>query len=138
MGGLIGAPSAIGKTTPGYALAHKNHPCTKWVRASLAHYMWLCTLALELLEEYARRFAVRADSHRCYEHVRWLSENFPARLDDCGWSAPALAMADEFKVGRNVIASYRNYYRKGKVSILTDRGRRSPHWLAKPTGALES
>jgi len=39
-----------------YKLAHKNHPCSIWVRSSITNYMWLASLGLWLCEEYKYRY----------------------------------------------------------------------------------
>ena len=38
-----------------YRVAHKNHPCTIWVRENKKHYRWLFDLWKSLSQEYTLR-----------------------------------------------------------------------------------
>ena len=61
--------------TPPYKLAHKNHPCSIWVRESLSNYLWLIELAKELSKEYTYRYG---KSHKCESYIYELEKNpFP-------------------------------------------------------------
>ena len=95
----------------GYKLAHKNHPCTKWVRASKGNYLWTASLAIALAEEYEFRWPGRV--HSCREHAEWLKANIPRGLTG-GQTVFAVAMDDEFRVEGRPIASYRKYYIQSK------------------------
>jgi hypothetical protein len=112
----------------GYRPAHINHPCTKWIRASLGNYEWAAKLALALVDEYEFRWPGRI--HSCKVHAEWLATNQPflPRLPRIDF---AVAMDDIFKVGSNAIASYRNYYRKSKASkgLTVYTKRVPPSWL---------
>jgi hypothetical protein len=112
--------------TAGYKLAHKNHPCAKWVRMSLSNYKWLTTLGLELLREYKFRF--NGKEHACGPHIEWLDTHPPIGLEDLGWYEPLLAMPDIYKNGDSV-SSYRRYYNGAKQKILQWSGRHIPHWV---------
>ena len=47
----------------GYAITHKNHPCSKWARESISNWKWLRKLASELNREYKFRFE-RKNNHK--------------------------------------------------------------------------
>ena len=47
-----------------YKLYGKNHPCAKWTRESLANWLWLRDMTLELCKEYT---TVR----QCSSRRRW-------------------------------------------------------------------
>ena len=104
-----------------------THPSALWTRQSLQHYAWLCLLGLALCKEY--RFRYNGKTHSCEPHLIWLQQNVPQDLQDIGWTQPPQAMPDEYKVSKNSVVSYREYYKKGKTRMLTYTGRRKPHWL---------
>ena len=88
-----------------YKLSHKNHPCSIWSRESLSNYLYLCELGLELCEEYTYRYGKR---HKSQDVIEWCLINKP-NIPDVGFTEPAKAMPDEYKV-KSVVESYRNYY----------------------------
>lgn len=123
---MASAPLRVGTEQKGYKKAHWNHPCSKWVRLSAFHYLWLATLGQELLREY--KFRYNGKSHLCEPHIDWLIHHIPTGLINNGWIDPFLAMPDIYKCG-DAIASYRRYYIGAKSSILSYTGRHKPHWI---------
>lgn len=113
---------------PGFKHAHINHPCTKWIRASIGNYMWAAKLALALADEYEYRWPGRV--HSCRLHAEWLARN-PPLLPDLARVDFAIAMDDKYKVGTNPIASYRKYYRESKAErgLTVYTNRKPPTWL---------
>ena len=110
------APYRVGTDTRGYKKTHWNHPCSKWVRQSLANYRWLAKLGSELLREYAHRFPSKRRAHACTPHLEWLSVNHPRGLLDSGWIPPPMCMPDPYKTGDVVSALL--YRRKENVAPL--------------------
>lgn len=106
----------------GYKCAHVNHPCTKWIREKTGNYIWAASLAVALADEYEYRWPGR--KHSCRVHAEWLLENVPDISKEPRTDF-AIAMDDIYKVGKNPIASYRNYYKKQKVqrglAVYTNR-----------------
>lgn len=113
---------------PPYKLAHKNHPCTIWVRTSLGNYKWLCQLGLELCKEYTYRYG---KTHACEKYIITLSEQVPPIPDD-GFTTPAQAMPDMYK-DHDAVEAYRMYYFFDKNSMLCWKGkiagRDTPDWI---------
>ena len=105
-------------------LSHKNHPCSIWSRKSLTNYLVLCELGLELCYEYTYRYGKR---HKSQEVIEWCVINKP-NIVDIGYTEPAKAMPDEYKVD-SVVESYRNYYRGAKVSFAVWKNRENPFWF---------
>lgn len=99
-----------------YKLAHKNHPCSIWVRQSISNYYWLCSLGIWLCKEYQYRYGLHK-THKTESHIIWLFNN-PPNLPDIGLTPPAQAMPDEFKT-ENPIRAYRKFYIGSK---LKERG----------------
>lgn len=97
-----------------YKKTHTNHPCAKWVRASLSNYMWLFHLLHCLCAEYTFRYDRVHASERLLPLLRVPPENIRV-----GPMTPhALAMPDEYKVsGGDALASYRQYYIHGKKHL---------------------
>jgi len=107
-----------------YKLSHKNHPCSIWVRESLSNYLYLCELGLELCKEYTYRYGKR---HKSQDVIEWCVTN-KVQISDKGFTEPPKAMPDEYKV-KDVIESYRNYYRGAKSGFATWKNREIPEWF---------
>jgi hypothetical protein len=105
-----------------YRKTHPNHPSARWVRESLANYVWLCRLGLALCEEYTYRYG---KTHKTQHHLEWLIAHSPRGLVNIGWTLPRLAMPDEFKNNDPVVA-YRNYYKGAKSRLLSYTKRPMP------------
>jgi len=113
-----------GELEPPYKLAHKNHPCSIWCRASLTNYLYLCELGLELSKEYTYRYNKH---HKSTDVIQWCLNNLP-NIPDIGFTPPALAMPDQYKVD-DFVQSYRNYYIGEKKSFATWKNREIPYWF---------
>ena len=107
-----------------YKLSHKNHPCSIWTRESLSNYIYLCELGLELCNEYTYRYGKR---HKSLDVILWCIINRP-KISDKGFTEPAKAMPDEYKV-EDVVESYRNYYRGAKMGFAVWKNSHEPKWL---------
>lgn len=110
--------------TPPYKLTHKNHPCSVWVRKSLANYKWLVELGIELCKEYTWRYY---KIHKCERYIKEM-ENYYPMIVDIGMTPPALAMPEEFK-GDDAVESYRKYYKNGKKNLHSWTKRCIPMWI---------
>ena len=114
---LVAAAAPICKSTGnrGYKNHHAKHPSVLWASATLPHYMWLCKMALCLVDEHAFRFQPAA-RHSCEEHLKWLMANPPPGLKTkLKWhSDPTPAMPDEYKVHDTVVECYWAYYKGAK------------------------
>jgi len=119
---LCGVHWVLGSEAP-YKLSHKNHPCAIWARESLSNYVYLCELGLELCNEYTYRYGKR---HKSLDVILWCIINRP-NIPDKGFTEPAKAMPDEYKVD-DVVQSYRNYYMGAKSGFAVWKMRDIPHW----------
>ena len=128
---LSSAPKRQNIQESGYRPVHLHHPCTVWVRTSLANYMWLTELALALADEYEYRFSrnAKCKPHSCKAHAQWLQAN-PPPLPDGERTPFALAMPDEYKMP-DPVASYINFYTGSKKErgLTTYTRREPPTWL---------
>jgi hypothetical protein len=118
---LCSAHHVTGGSAP-YKLSHKNHPCSIWTRKSLSNY--LCELGLELSKEYTYRYGKR---HKSQDVIEWCLINKP-NIPDIGFTEPAMAMPDEYKV-KSVVESYRNYYMGAKSGFAVWKNREKPFWF---------
>lgn len=129
---LAGAPICASTGRRGYTSHAKNHPCTKWVRESLAHYRWLLALAFDLVREHTFRFSPKS-IHASHAHLLWLKANPPPALRMRIWLRdPPTAMPEEFRVGDSV-RSYIAYYNGAKRAsgLLVYTKRHMPHVFIK-------
>jgi hypothetical protein len=120
---LCGVHWVVNSEAP-YKLSHKNHPCSIWARESLTNYLYLCELGLELCYEYTYRYGKK---HKSQQVIEWCIENKP-NIKDIGFTEPAKAMPDEYKV-KSVVESYRNYYRGAKSGFANWKNREIPEWF---------
>lgn len=108
-----------------YRLTHKNHPCSKWVRESMNNYLWLCQHALELCNEYTRRYG---RTHKSEPIIIDMCMNPPNFLEEKGLTEFPLAMPDDVKTPGDPVKSYRDYYMKYKKDIVKWNHSKKPNW----------
>jgi hypothetical protein len=105
-----------------YKLAHKNHPCTIWVRQSLSNWLWLWELGLFLYKEYKYRYN---KIHKSGELIL----NLPIpNLKNIGLTKQPQCMDDIYKK-EFVIEAYRNYYNEAKKKLFSWKNRKIPEWI---------
>lgn len=115
------------RDTKMYSATHVNHPSAIWVRQSNNNYNWLYCHFVGLLKEYTHRYG---KVHKC--DAMKLTLSFPPNNIPVGYfTPPTPAMPDEYKVGADVLASYRKYYIHGKSHLHKYTKRYSPEWLVK-------
>jgi len=107
-----------------YKLSHKNHPCSIWARESFTNYLILCEVGLELCKEYTYRYGKR---HKSQDVIERCIINKP-NISDIGFTQPAKAMPDEYRVD-DVVESYRNYYKGAKANFAKWTKRNIPEWF---------
>ncbi len=98
-----------------YKKTHIKHPCSLWVRESLANYRWLVNLGWYLCKEYQFRYG-ETKTHKTEAHILWLRDHPPPSLLDVGFTLFRQAMPDEYKRD-DAVEAYRVYYRENKVKI---------------------
>ena len=118
-----------------YKSTHVNHPLSKWVRESKANFVWTIKMGLALCKEFEYR---RNKKHKCEEIIKSCKKvinklNFEKRRK----TEHPICMDEKFKIGNNVVYSYRHYYIKDKqydkngkyMFVWTKRQR--PDWSCK-------
>lgn len=108
-----------------YKLTHAKHPSALWVRKSLDNYQWLYDLYVYTGEEYTYRYG---KVHASLELKELLAKKPPSSKSK-GFTKMALAMPDEFKIHKDPVDCYREYYRLGKSQLHTWTKRKKPEWI---------
>jgi len=103
--------------------AWKNHPCSKWVRASLQNYIWLANHAVELCNEYTYRYG---KIHKLSVLVSWLLANSPL-LENKGLLPFAAATGEIHEA--DSVSTYRRYYFEHKTHLMVWTKREPPTWI---------
>ena len=119
-----------------YKMAHKNHPVTIWMRASLENYMWTLDMVDAMHEEWKYRYDHPPEKkHKSYVVAEYLrrfapsADKFPAQE----LTPFALAMPVECKV-EDPVESYRRYYQTPeKQRIASWKKREKPDWYVECT-----
>jgi hypothetical protein len=116
------------QVTP-YRTTHKNHPSTKWVRASSANFECLIEHTMEMLEEYTVRFG---KIHKCAGVLEQCIDVYDPALFPSSDATPLpLAMPYEFQ-SPNTVESYRRFYAsKPRVRYPKDK---VPEWFKEYRG----
>jgi hypothetical protein len=122
------APLCETSKEPGYRPCHVWHPCAKWARVCSGNYLWLAKLGIELAREYTFRFG---KVHSCQKHIEWLNENLPLTIKMFPRRKFPVAMDNEYKISKDPIVCYRNFYKKSKKErgLVKYTKREIPHWL---------
>lgn len=110
-----------------YHATHANHPSTKWVRDSYENYVWLWRMWFYLLREYTHRYGKIHKSQALADELYVPPENIRRKAFEQPWRA----MPDEFKVGKDSLASYRNYYVGAKARFAKWTKRETPAWFTE-------
>jgi len=116
---------------------HYNHPCTIWVRESIANWLWLAKLSGILEDEWRLRYN-HSSSHR-HKSAEFIERlEIPKWLPDIPMTPFAMAMPEKYEQADR-IAAYRTYYihdkiynKAGKLMCVW-RNRGVPDWYQ--TGA---
>lgn len=114
-----------------YKIAHKNHPVTIWMRASLDNYMWTLNLVEAMHNEWKYRYDHPAEKmHKSYIVAHYLRDFAPTadKFPNVGLTPFALAMPKECK-SEDAVESYRKYYQtpeKQRIASWKKRGK--PKW----------
>tara|TARA_R110000787_G_scaffold2969_4_gene11376 strand:- start:548 stop:1084 length:537 start_codon:yes stop_codon:yes gene_type:complete len=120
---FVGFPRQLnGKPHP-YGIGYRNHPCTIWAGESIQNYEWLCTLNLEMCEEYTRRYK---RTHAGEAITNWYRLHRPW-LPSVGMTPFAQAMFDDVK-HKDTVTAYRQYYKKYKSRIAKWAHSKEPSW----------
>ena len=127
---LQGIPSPMRQT-------HANHPVAKWIRSSRENFEFGISICRAMINEYDRRYGIeRGEPHGATLSMLVAEEAInKLKFTSKGFSIPPVCMPEEYiimdKKGRpNTVASYRNFYAKGKSHLLKYKNCKPPIWLS--------
>ena len=112
-----------------YKSTMRGHPCTQWVMKSLENYCWLAIHALEMCEEYTRRYDKRHGSRDVIEYLRF---NYPKNIPNPVRSPFAQAMPDYCKRS-DAVDAYQTFYIEEKARFARWSKTPMPKWFEKKT-----
>jgi len=107
-----------------YRVAHANHPCSVWTRATDANYHWLFCLYDGALREYASRYG---KVHSAARIADFLSKA-PSRIKRGQLTPFALAMPEEYKHD-DPVQAYRRFYVGVKARFAKWKNSPVPDWF---------
>jgi hypothetical protein len=108
----------------GYKITHKNHPCSIWVRESVANFLYLIELTFSINEEWKERYDHTHDM-KAWEVIKSLPV---PNLPDIPMTPFAQAMPDEYK-NPDAVEAYRAYYNGAKQHIASWKHQETPPWF---------
>ena len=100
-----------------YKATHARHPSTLWAHETRSNFNWLCVHALELCDEYTRRYGKRHKSQDLIEGYCDLDHVIP----DGDLTEFAVAISDEYAsetADDTVVGRYRKYYAITKPRVM--------------------
>ena len=109
-----------------YKPTHRNHPCTVWTAANRSNFLWLCNHGIALCWEYNKRYG---REHKCLKVIEDCAK-LEGLIPEGTLTPHPICMKDEYKIGDDVVKSYRNYYKVGKTYMNKGAG---PIWPTTST-----
>jgi hypothetical protein len=111
---------------PPWKLTHMNHPCSIWTRESYSNYAWHLDLMRNLLSEFGDRYNKK---HKSWDVLSWLEMNKPPGLSTRKNLSPfPICMKEEYKISKDPVECYREYYLKDKVRFAKWKNGNIPDW----------
>ena len=109
-----------------YSATHANHPSAVWARQSVENYNWLVDHLFALSEEYTYRYG---KTHLTITKLGIPIASPPLNLKEWDMTPMPSCMDEQYKIGEDPIANYRNYYKYGKASMHSWKKREAPDWI---------
>jgi hypothetical protein len=109
-----------------YSATHANHPSAVWARQSVENYNWLVDHLFALSEEYTYRYG---KTHLTITKLGVPIASPPLNLKEWDMTPMPSCMDEQYKIGEDPIANYRNYYKYGKASMHSWKKREAPDWI---------
>ena len=109
-----------------YQATHINHPSAVWCRESVPNYLWLSEHFYALMDEYTVRYNKK---HKCYGELSYALLSPPKALDKQEFTLMPSCMDDVYKISKDPIVNYRNYYKIGKADLHSWKNKQPPTWI---------
>jgi hypothetical protein len=103
-----------------------HHPCAKWLYESDANVMWLLEHALEMSQEYTRRYNKQHGVNYALGQIVNFTRNWMPGIS-CDHTPFVMAMPEEFKIDADPVQAYRNYI-NGYKGYAEWRYSKKPDW----------
>lgn len=110
-----------------YLPTHANHPSVKWARKSNNNYNWLFYHFTYLLDEYEYRYG---KVHKCRQKMALLMRP-PKNIPIGPKTQPPCCMPNEYKISKDAVTNYRQYYKLGKTRLHKYTKRAPPAFLTE-------
>tara|TARA_R110000823_G_scaffold16485_2_gene52754 strand:- start:507 stop:998 length:492 start_codon:yes stop_codon:yes gene_type:complete len=88
-----------------YKTAHKNHPCTIWVRETNENYLWLYRHFFALSKEYETRYG---REHLSFTKLHSALSKSPITIQHGSKTVLPQVMPDQYKC-KDTVTAYRDY-----------------------------
>lgn len=113
-----------------YLASHINHPDAIWIRESALNYLWTYNLAIELNQEFIKRYNKTQD-HLSIKKLGKILGNLPKALiiENPVFTDPPQCMPDECKTV-DTVQAYHNYYNMKKRGFARWKNNQIPDWFA--------
>jgi len=109
-----------------YSATHINHPSAVWARQAVENYNWLVDHLFALGTEYTYRYGKQ---HLTITKLGVPIASPPLNLKEWDMTPMPSCMDEQYKIGEDPIANYRNYYKYGKASMHSWKKREVPVWI---------
>jgi hypothetical protein len=109
-----------------YSATHANHPSAIWTRQAVENYNWLVDHLFALSDEYTYRYG---KTHLTITKLGIPIASPPLNLKEWDMTPMPSCMDEQYKIGEDPIANYRNYYKYGKASMHSWKKREAPVWI---------
>ena len=109
-----------------YSATHINHPSAIWTRKTSGNYSWLYDHLVALGREYSHRYG---RVHATIDKLGILLKDSPENIPQSDMTTMPSCMDKQYIVGDDPVENYRNYYNKGKTSLLRWTDRFPPEWI---------
>lgn len=109
-----------------YSATHINHPSAVWARQAVENYNWLVDHLFALSDEYTYRYG---RYHLTMKKMALTIQSPPLNLKEWDMTPMPSCMDEQYKIGDDPIANYRNYYKYGKASMHNWKNRQAPEWI---------
>lgn len=107
-----------------YMASHMKHPSGIWCRETSGNYLWLYSLWRDLMKEYTFRYG----KHHVAERLIPFLDNLPTNIKTGEMTSMPQCMPENYKVAKNSIQSYHNYYVNDKQPFAVWTNRPIPKW----------
>jgi hypothetical protein len=110
--------------TEAYKITHKNHPSSKWCRATRGNYEWLLAHFKALCDEYTRRCGKVHASSKLYHVFEANAELIPeGEKQPFSNNARNLSQGVDFSTEPDTLLAYRRY-----LAERWEKDKREPKW----------